>query len=145
MRATSSHITAAFTAALARPADREHAVVGMQHRRRAVAGQGRDDALADVVVADDRERADRDLAAELVGHRGDHARDRLAARRPGAVAYVRVGVHHAADLGHVPGTRRHGRRCRLTATRSPSTTLAVEVAHDIVSGGELVIADTRSA
>ena len=40
-------------------------------------------------------------AAELVGHRGDHARDGLAARRPrGRVGGVRV--HHAADLGHVP-------------------------------------------
>ena len=50
-------------------ADRERPVVAHQHRAAAVAGQRLDDAAADRVVADDRERADRDRAAELVGHR----------------------------------------------------------------------------
>ena len=61
-------------------------------------------------------------AAELVGHRGEHARDRLAARRPGR-GVGGVGVHHAADLGHVPvdvGVRGGVAR---TAQCSPSTTL----------------------
>ena len=36
--------------------------------------EGLDDAAADGVVADERKRADRDLRAELVGHRGEDAR-----------------------------------------------------------------------
>ena len=44
--------------------------------------EGVDDATADRVVADDRERADRDRAAELVRHRRDDARDLLGAGRP---------------------------------------------------------------
>ena len=82
-------------------ADREDAVVLHQHGGRAGARQRRDDALADVVVADEGERADRDRAAELVGHGGQHARDRLAPGRPGR-RVGRVGVHDAADLGHLP-------------------------------------------
>ena len=83
MRATSSHITAALTAARAVAADGEDAVVAHQHRGGSVPAQRVDDAAADVVVADQRERPDRDLAAELVGQRGQHARDRLAAGGPG--------------------------------------------------------------
>ena len=59
-----------------------------------------DDAPADGVVADQRERPDRDLAAELVGHHGQHAWDRLAAGRPRR-GVGRVGVHHTVDLRHV--------------------------------------------
>ena len=106
-------------------ADREHAVVGEQHRSRAVAGERRHDRPTDRLVADDRERRDRDLAAELVGHAGDHARDRPMTRSPrGGVR--RVGVHHAADVGHVPvhvgmggGVRR---RRTLAADRSATGT-----------------------
>src|SRR5436190_22719097 len=44
-------------------ADRERAVVAHQHGARPVAAQGLDDAAPDRVVADDRERADRDRTA----------------------------------------------------------------------------------
>jgi hypothetical protein len=44
---------------------------------------------------------DRDVAAELVGHRRQHAGDRPAVRRPrGRVGAV--GVRDAADRGHRP-------------------------------------------
>ena len=82
-------------------ADREDAVVLHEHRRRAGARQRLDDALTDRVVADQRERPDRDRAAELVGHRGQHARDLLAARGPGGRVRA-VRVHLPADLGQVP-------------------------------------------
>jgi hypothetical protein len=74
--ATSSHITAALTRVARAGADREHAVAAHQHRRRAAAGERLDDADADLLAADPRERADRDVAAELVGHRRQHAGDR---------------------------------------------------------------------
>ena len=69
MRATSSHMTAAFTAARACAP-----MVKTPWFRISTAGEREPasvshDALADVVVADERERADRDVAAELVGHR----------------------------------------------------------------------------
>src|SRR4051795_3869657 len=68
---------------LERPAaDREHAVRAHQHGGRAVAGQRLDDAAADLLVADQRERPDGDLAAELAGDRRPPARDRLAVDRP---------------------------------------------------------------
>src|SRR5690242_4735397 len=54
-------------------ADGEDAVVAHEHRGRAVPGQGGDDAPADLVPPDERERPDRYLAAELVRHGGDHA------------------------------------------------------------------------
>src|SRR3954447_21180138 len=64
-------------------AQREHAVGAHEHGGRAVAGKRLDDATADLLVADQGERPDRDLAAELVCDRGHRARDRLAAHRPG--------------------------------------------------------------
>ena len=87
MRATSSHITAALTAALA-----SLPMVNAPWLRISTAGerlpaQRLHDALADGVVADQANGPDRDLAAELVGHHRQHARDRLAARAQ-AVAYV---------------------------------------------------------
>src|SRR5215813_12134274 len=81
--------------------DGEHPVAAHQHRRGTVAGEGGHDAPADVVPADERERPDRDLAAELVRHRGEHARDGFAPRRPGG-GVGGVGVHDPADAGHVP-------------------------------------------
>src|SRR5262245_44298538 len=54
-------------------ADREDPVRAHQHRRRAVPGERVDDAAADLLVADERERPDGDLAAELVRHRGHDA------------------------------------------------------------------------
>ena len=62
--------------------------------------QGLDDAAADRVVADQGERADRDLPTELVGHHGQDAGNRLSAGSPGR-GVGRVRVHHTADLGHV--------------------------------------------
>ena len=118
VRATSSHMTAALTAARASRADGEDAVVAHQHRRRAVPGQRRDDALADVVAADERERSDRDLPAELVRLRGQHTRDRLPASRPRRGVRA-VGVHDAAHLAASPGRRRRARRCHWTATGRP--------------------------
>ena len=139
VRATSSHITAALTAARAVGADGEDAVVLHQHGRRAAAAQRLDDAAADRVVADERERADRDLAAELVGHHRQHARDRLAARRPGG-GVRRVGVHDPADLGQLAvdvGVRRGVGRRRVLALDD----LAVEVADDHVLGRQVVVGD----
>ena len=97
MRATSSHITAALIASRA-----VAPIVNTPWLRISTAGERwpverLDDAAADLLVADQRERADRDLAAELVGHRGQHARDRLAAAAH-AVAYGAVRVGDAADV-----------------------------------------------
>src|SRR5689334_9252757 len=83
------------------PPDRENSMAAHQDGLRPVAGQGAHDALADVVAADQRERADRDLRAELVGHAGQHARDRFAAGRPRRGVRA-VRVHHAADVRHRP-------------------------------------------
>jgi hypothetical protein len=106
-----------------------------------VARQGLDDAAADRVIADDRERTDRNRAAELVAHHREHARDLLAARRPGG-RIGRVRVHDAVDIGHVPvdiGVRgRVGRRIAGSFEQ-----VAVEVADDHRLRIELVIADTR--
>ena len=75
---------------------------------------------------------------------GQHARDRLAAGRPGG-GVGRVGVHHAADLGHVPvdvgvrgGVARTGRSVALDQR-------AVEVADDHAVGGQLVVGDPAAA
>src|SRR3954454_23867257 len=46
--------------------DGEDSVAAHQHRRRAVILERLDDPAADLLVADQRERADRDVAAELV-------------------------------------------------------------------------------
>ena len=74
-----------------------------------------------------------DLAAELVGHRGEHARDRLAARRPrGGVGAV--GVRDAADVGHAGGRRSRGWRRRWTGARSPSTSPPCRSQTTIASG-----------
>src|SRR3954453_20062636 len=51
----------------------EDSVAAHEHGRRAVLGEGPDDPAADPGVADQGERADRDLPAELVGHRGEDA------------------------------------------------------------------------
>src|SRR5215472_3052470 len=108
-------------------ADREDAVVAQQHGRRAVAGEGGHHGPADLLPADQRERRDRDLAAELVGDRGDHARDCLAARRPRR-GIRRVRVHDAADGRHVPvDVRMRGRVARRAEV--PVHPSAVQVAH----------------
>ena len=117
--------------------DGERAVVRISTARDRLPAQRLDDAAADGVVADQGERPDRDLAAELVGHHREHARDRLAARRPGR-RVGRVGVHDAADLGHVPvdvGVRGGVGRRRATAVDEG----AVEVADDHRLGGQLVV------
>ena len=96
-----------------------------------------DDPAADRVVADQRERADRDRPAELVGHRGEHARHRLGARRPGrGVGAVRV--HLAVDLGHVPvdvGVRVGVRGRGADAVDG----VAVQVAHRDALPGQRVV------
>src|SRR5215211_7185370 len=51
-----------------RGADGEDAVRAHQHRRGAMRGERLDDAVADLLAADQRERADRYRPAELVGH-----------------------------------------------------------------------------
>ena len=129
VRATSSHITAALTAARASLPMVNTPWLRMSTAGGPVAAQGLDDAPADRVVADQGERPDRDLAAELVGHRGEHAGDGLAARGPGG-GVGGVGVHDAADVRHVPvdvGVRGGVARRRA----APSTTVAVEVADDM--------------
>ena len=82
VRATSSSITAAFTASRASRPTVNGPWPAMSTARERLAAQRLDDAAADRVVADQRERADRDLAAELVGDHRQHARDRLAPGRP---------------------------------------------------------------
>src|SRR3954470_4932487 len=68
---------------LKRPAaDRGHPVRAHQRGGGAMAGERLDDAAADLLVADQREWAQGDLAAELVGDRGHHARDRLPPAPP---------------------------------------------------------------
>src|SRR5215208_4724573 len=47
--------------------DGEDSVAAHQHGRRAVGAERLDDAAPDLGVADQRERADRDVTAELVG------------------------------------------------------------------------------
>ena len=69
VRATSSTMTAALTASRASLPMVNGPWFCMSTARERCPRQGLDDAAADRVVADDRERADRDLAAELVGHR----------------------------------------------------------------------------
>src|SRR5215213_11436876 len=64
--------------------DRERPVVLHQHRAGPALAQGLHDAASDGVVPDDGERPHRDVAAELVGHHRQHARDRLAPGRPRA-------------------------------------------------------------
>src|SRR3954464_14898748 len=49
--------------------DGEDSVAAHEHGGRAVLGERVDDPAADLGVADQGERADRDVAAELVGHR----------------------------------------------------------------------------
>ena len=63
VRATSSSITAALTARR-RGADHEEAVVRHEHGAGAMVPQRLDDPPADRVVADQRERADRDFATD---------------------------------------------------------------------------------
>src|ERR671933_349132 len=78
LRATSSHITAALTAAFG-----SLPIVNGPWLRMRTAG----------------ERPDGDLPAELVGHHGEHARDGLAPGRPRA-GIRRVRVDDAPDLRH---------------------------------------------
>jgi hypothetical protein len=121
-------------------ADGEHTVVAHQHGGRAVSVERLHDALADGVVADQRERPDRDLAAELVGHGGEDAGDGLVTRRPGR-GVGGVGVHDPADLGHravdvrVRGGVAGGRVLAFDEG-------AVEVADDHVLGAQVVVRDT---
>src|SRR3954451_20245053 len=63
-------------------AEGEHAVAAQQDGRRAVVGERLDHDAPDLLVTDQGEWGDGDLATELVGHRGEHARDRLPAWRP---------------------------------------------------------------
>src|SRR3954451_6383717 len=127
-----------------RDADRERPVVAHQDGPRPVPLQRLDDAAADRVVADDGERTDRDGAAELVGHAGEHARYLLAAHRPGH-GVRRVGVHDTADFGQVPvdvGVRRRVARRRALAAERARQDPAVEVAEDHRLRRELVVGDT---
>src|SRR6185369_10649584 len=121
------------------PADGEDTVVSHEYRRRPVPGQRRDDALTDVVAADERERADGDLPTELVRHRGEHTGDRLTACGPRrGVGAVRV--HDAADLGHGPvdvgvGGTVTGRG-QGTVDRAP-----VKITHNHPIRGQIVVVD----
>ena len=81
-------------------ADGEHAVALHEHGLRAMQGERLDDSAADGVIADQRERPDGDLPAELVGHHGEHAWDRFAASSPGR-GVGRVGMGLPADPGQV--------------------------------------------
>jgi hypothetical protein len=97
------------------------------------------DAAADGVVADQRERPDRDVAAELVGGHREHARDGFAAGRPGG-GVRGVGVHDAADVWHVlvdVGVCGGVRGRRVVAVHQG----AVEVGDDHRVGGQLVVGD----
>ena len=133
VRAASSHITAALTASRGGAADGEDAVIAHQHRRRSMPGEQLDDPAADLLVADPGERPDRDLTAELVRHRGEHTRDRLAAggerRRVGA-----VGVGDAADVGAGGGRRSRGWRRRSTQRGRPRRRSPKRSQTTIVSG-----------
>ena len=141
VRATSSHITAALTAALAVVPMVNDAVVLHQHRRRAMITQGLDDAAADRVVADQGERADRDLPTELVGHHGQDAGNRLSAGSPGG-GVGRVRVDHTADLGHVlvdiGMCGRVGGRVAVAVDE-----IALEIGDHHRLRGELVVAHSR--
>ena len=126
-------------------ADREHAVVGEQHCPRAVPGERVDDRPSDRLVTDDRERGDRDLAAELVRHAGDDAWDRFVTRSPRR-RVGRVGVNDPADVRHVPvdvrvsgGVRR---RCTLAARRAGDRP-TVDVAQHHRTRGQFVVSDAR--
>ena len=69
-RGPSSHRTAAFTTTRCIAPGREDPMVFQQHSWTAVLGQSGDDALTAVIAADERERADGDLPAELGRVRG---------------------------------------------------------------------------
>ena len=101
LRATSSHITAALTAARGVWPIVKTPWFLQQHGRRAMAAQRLHDRLADVLAADQRERSDRDLPAELVGHRREDAGDRLPAARPRR-RVGRMRVDDAAHIGQLP-------------------------------------------
>ncbi len=135
---------AALTASRARDADRERAVVLHQHGARPMAAQRVDDSAADRVVADDGERSDRDRAAELVGHPGDHAGHLLAARGPrDRVGGVRV--HDSADLGHLAVDVCVGggiARGAAVASGRAGDDGAVEGAQHHVVGSQVVVGDT---
>ena len=115
------------------------AVVLHQHRRRAMTAQRLDDPPADRVVADQRERADRDLAAELVGHHRQHARDRPRRARPRRWR-TSSGCAPPRRPPACACRRRHARRCPRTANGrrrpgSPSRSVTT-----IASGRQLVVA-----
>ena len=113
VRATSSHMTAALRASRGSRPRVKTPWLRISTAGERCAGERVDDPAADLGVADQRERADRDLAAELVGHRGQHARDRLAARGPGRrVGAVRV--HDPADVRACRGRRSRAWRRRWT-------------------------------
>src|SRR5207342_3769120 len=81
-------------------ADCERSVVLHQYRWRAMITKGLHDPATDRVVANQGERADRDLPTELVAHHGQNAGNGFSARSPGGGG-GRVRVDHTADLGHV--------------------------------------------
>ena len=100
VRATSSHMTAALMASRG-----VAPIVKTPWLRISTAGERwpverLDDPAPDLVVADQRERADGDLAAELVGDRGEHA-GIGSPRAANAVAYGAVRVRDAADVRQV--------------------------------------------
>ena len=75
MRATSSHITAALIAGRALSP-----IVNTPWLRMSTAGERWPDSVCttpapDLLVADQRERPERDRPAELIGHRGERAGD----------------------------------------------------------------------
>src|SRR3954447_10501288 len=121
--------------------DREGSVVLHENGLRAAVGQRCHDASTDGIVADDRERAHRDLSPELVGHHRQHARNRLPSGCPGG-GICGVRVHHPTDMRHVPidvgmcGSVRGGKAFALHK-------VAVQVRDDHALGTELLIGDAR--
>ena len=138
VRATSSHITAALTAARGGRPDREDAVVAHQHRPRAVP-RSVSTMPRPIESSPMTANGPTGISPPNSSAHREHARDRLAARGPRR-GVRRVGVHDAADLGQVAvdvGVRRGVGRRRVLALDDP----AVEVADDHVLRRELVVGD----
>ena len=133
LRATSSHMTAALTAARPSRADGEDPWFRMRTAGDRLPLEGLHDPASDRVVPDQGEGPYGNQAHRTRRRHGQHAGDRLAARSPGR-RVRRVGVHHAADLRHAAGRRRPGHRCPTDGECWPSTTLPRRSQTTMLSG-----------